>query len=1530
MTHRRSFYRQQYRPTLEQLEPRWALATNIYLDFGDSLTGPLGMTKDGTNPVHPPDLRSIHGPRTTEQGNDNIGVTDDSVLSFRSFNSVASNFPLGAAAEFRKNMIRVVERYYAPFDVNVIASDPTLPFKGSKTIQEVAAIQASNPGSTYIFVMNLSANPGTLSGYNGRANSDDDSDLDVDGQPNNKADAAVLFLDDKFSEEELANLNLTALQWGGSAAHEAGHNFGLRHTDNEKSDVARLTNNDLMSKKGNDRNYHNYTQITNFPMALAGSELSLWKDGATKQNAYDVLARNLGIRQYAPAYITGTSAADYISVTKNSSGNADVIVRAFKDDTHTDFLDSYGYSISLSLGTSLYINGGYESDFIEIDASLGVPITVVGEHGEDRVRLKGTGASTAAYSSRGVVATMLDGNASYEAGFSMTTGQITTSISMQEFRPGGDSQLEFQGVAELVVTLPDDGDSVLNFTETANGAQLIEGDIDTDKEFFPVVSSSPSLTVRGSIRGSTIYNLGSLSPNLSLTILGRSPDDTVVFSQVGVGVLTNDAITGLKQPKIDHSTVDLKPIKWLANSIEALQFSDTVRLVVNNLQMPNTSLVFNMPQTSQPNDAGILQGKGAFKSIDAVSGINIRPGTPQFLEFGIFEVEDLTFGSILLMPEIQGPTKGVQFDQLKATRKVFLRRPDSITDNAVLDVKIASGYLPALGTVFTIIDNAGSDRVVGKFRNMPEGANMSFNGGAVKMKLSYQGGDGNDVTLKVIDNRPTIGSVQLSPGTVDDSGAELLTVIAGNVYSSDNRIDEVRFYLDSNRNNAFDAATDRELGVVGNLNGRNGDYRWTGAVGGLVPGDYRIFVQATQFVPGGKLLSDAEYALLHVVAAPLPPPATRMLGTERRINTATTGNQDHPFVGVSSNGTVSVVFGENDNSAYLQRYDASGTTIGSNTKLANIPSFLNDIAVADDGSFIGVWNANGNAFFQRFSANGTAVGSAVQVSTANKVIYDGPRESVRVVRAANGNFVVAWTEADPDTTENLFIRRYTATGTPTDAAPVRVNSQLNGGSRPFDISGNSVGDFVVAWWNPNDNNIKGVTARNSGKDLGQEFKINVKTGVAPQFSLYGAVSVAMNEAGEFTVAFDAGGIQVRRFRANGTAIDASEFQANQSNTPVRFPIVAVAKSGHTVVGWQALGLDVGDKSYEGGVYAQAFAPNGVKLGSQFRVATTMPGFQTLTGLAVDDNAQFTATWEGNGTGDSGGAFMQRFEVIRNQPPSQVQLSNLSVRERVSGEEIGTLTAIDPDAGQSHTFAVDDARFEVVSNVLRLKAAEFIGNAGEQYVTIKVTATDSGSPTASLQKAFSIIVLVNETPWQNRVEPLDVTGDGGVHPIDALMVINLLNDDGTGILDSKHGLPMARSSSATDTYYDTSGDGHCTAIDALLIINYLNDPPGGEQEGESLADSAAAALLAAPIAGYPGAGNAVCRTTSVTDLPVTRIAGAADPLAVRPVVFPSQIVTENHDRAIDQLVAKAGKCKDPFEDEDWIPIDVAAAEVLRAR
>jgi autotransporter-associated beta strand protein len=60
---------------------------------------------------------------------------------------------------------------------------------------------------------------------------------------------------------------------------------------------------------------------------------------------------------------------------------------------------------------------------------------------------------------------------------------------------------------------------------------------------------------------------------------------------------------------------------------------------------------------------------------------------------------------------------------------------------------IGNSTLP-IGTAFTIINNTSATPIAGSFSNLPDGSTFSSNGNTYQ--VSYQGGDGNDLTLTVI------------------------------------------------------------------------------------------------------------------------------------------------------------------------------------------------------------------------------------------------------------------------------------------------------------------------------------------------------------------------------------------------------------------------------------------------------------------------------------------------------------------------------------------------------------------------------------------------------------------------------------------------------------------------------------------------------------------------------------------------------------------------------------------------------------
>lgn len=132
---------------------------------------------------------------------------------------------------------------------------------------------------------------------------------------------------------------------------------------------------------------------------------------------------------------------------------------------------------------------------------------------------------------------------------------------------------------------------------------------------------------------------------------------------------------------------------------------------------------------------GVLKGTGTVGFLTVNAGGTVAPGhSPGCLNSG-----NLTLNGTYQI-DLGGTTACTGYDQLNVTGTVDVT-------GATPEVNLYDGYKPAKGQVYTIINNDGSDAVTGTFQNLPEGA--TFTAGGYVYKVSYVGGDGNDVTLTV-------------------------------------------------------------------------------------------------------------------------------------------------------------------------------------------------------------------------------------------------------------------------------------------------------------------------------------------------------------------------------------------------------------------------------------------------------------------------------------------------------------------------------------------------------------------------------------------------------------------------------------------------------------------------------------------------------------------------------------------------------------------------------------------------------------
>jgi hypothetical protein len=123
-------------------------------------------------------------------------------------------------------------------------------------------------------------------------------------------------------------------------------------------------------------------------------------------------------------------------------------------------------------------------------------------------------------------------------------------------------------------------------------------------------------------------------------------------------------------------------------------------------------------------------------------------------------------------------------------------------------------------------------------------------------------------------------------------------------------------------------------------------------------------------------------------------------------------------------------------------------------------------------------------------------------------------------------------------------------------------------------------------------------------------------------------------------------------------------------------------------------------------------------------------------------------------------------------------------------------------------------YEVFSVPMRASAAgvlEFTSNPADYspVTDVLVYGSNDAVPAASIHFGTVSIAV-------GALSPLDVSGDGQITPLDALIVINAINEQfASGIRDGS--LPIDDDAGRLDV----SRDGLLTAVDALIVINRLN-------------------------------------------------------------------------------------------------------------
>ena len=249
------------------------------------------------------------------------------------------------------------------------------------------------------------------------------------------------------------------------------------------------------------------------------------------------------------------------------------------------------------------------------------------------------------------------------------------------------------------------------------------------------------LTASQTVSGGRFYGAVSLDADVTMQ------SNPVFNGAVDVGahaLIVNDSDVSFVGPVSGSGTIG--PAPSYNNPYANLTFSGphpfSGAITSSITNSPFQRLYANLNGASLPNatfSGRDLNGNGTIGGAVTVLARLSRSGSGGF-NTGNLTLGDVSFGQALVIFSISGPVAGTNYFPINVTGTVTLA-------NARLAASLSSSFVPTVGQEFVVISNDDSDPISGTFSGMPEGTVITLNG--AQFRLSYIGGDGNDVTLTV-------------------------------------------------------------------------------------------------------------------------------------------------------------------------------------------------------------------------------------------------------------------------------------------------------------------------------------------------------------------------------------------------------------------------------------------------------------------------------------------------------------------------------------------------------------------------------------------------------------------------------------------------------------------------------------------------------------------------------------------------------------------------------------------------------------
>ena len=296
-----------------------------------------------------------------------------------------------------------------------------------------------------------------------------------------------------------------------------------------------------------------------------------------------------------------------------------------------------------------------------------------------------------------------------------------------------------------------------------------------------------------------------------------------------------------------------------------------------------------------------------------------------------------------------------------------------------------------------------------------------------------------------------------------------------------------------------------------------------------------------------------------------------------------------------------------------------------------------DVAARADGSFVVVWESDvssgddsdgSSVQVRRFAPDGAPLDPAEsQVNT----LTAGPQRAAAVTARPDGSFVVTWASGAMGG-EDIRARRFAADGSPLDGTDFVANTYTSGSQSRPEVSVDAIGNFVLTWSSlgslGNDTDGDSVQARRYAADGtpldATEFQVNTVT-VSNQFDPH----VAFTPGGDFVVVWSTDtAVRGRRFAADGTPLDGSDFDASTAGSFTFSSSVDTTPDDGFVVAWASFAGGPEDPEIE----ARRFAADATPLDpSEFRVNALTAGGQIPGEVTTAADGSFVVSFASDGS-----------------------------------------------------------------------------------------------------------------------------------------------------------------------------------------------------------------------------------------------------------------------------------------------------------